>query len=61
MCFFIGFSRSVPVTFEALVAPDVRFSLLSLGLLLKKGWSVNFGLEPGVFGPKPSREDPEQN
>ena len=49
---------SVPVTFEALVAPDVRFSLLSLGLLLKKGWSVNFGSEPRVFGPKVSRGRP---
>ena len=50
-----GSPASVPVTFEALIVPDVRFSLLSLGLLLKKGWSVNFGLEPRVFGPKPSR------
>ena len=49
---------SVPVTFEALVAPDVRFSLLSLGLLLKKGWSVSFGSEPRVFGPKVSRGRP---
>ena len=39
----------MPVTFEALLAPDVRFSLLSLGLLLKKGWSVSFGSEPRVF------------
>ena len=53
-----GSPASVPVTFEALIAPDVRFSLLSLGLLLKKGWSVNFGLEPRVFGPKPSRGRP---
>ena len=50
---------SVPVTFEALVAPDVRFSLLSLGLLLKKGWSVSFGSEPRVFGPKVSRGRPK--
>ena len=53
-----GSPASVPVIFEALVAPDVRFSLLSLGLLLKKGWSVNFGSEPRVFGPKPSRGRP---
>ena len=51
----------MPVTFEVLVAPDVRFSLLSLGLLLKKGWSVSFGFEPRVFGPKVSRRDPDQN
>ena len=49
---------SVPVTFEALVAPDVRFSLLSLGLLLRKGWSVSFGSEPRAFGPKVSRGRP---
>ena len=53
-----SFPASVPVTFEALVAPDVRFSLLSLGLLLRKGWSVSFGSEPRVFGPKVSRGRP---
>ena len=52
---------SVPVTFEALVAPDVRFSLLSLGLLLRKGWSVSFGSEPRVFGPKVSRGRPRSD
>ena len=56
-----GSPASVPVTFEALVAPDVRFSLLSLGLLLKKGWSVSFGSEPRVLGPKPSRGRPRSN
>ena len=59
LCAFSSSSpASVPVTFEALVAPDVRFSLLSLGLLLKKGWSVSFGSEPRVFGPKVSRGRP---
>ena len=52
-CWVTLCASSVPrvsaVTFESSVAPDVRFSLLSVGLLLKKGWSVSFGSEPGFL------------
>ena len=58
MCFFFELPSVSASQFEALVAPDVRFSLLFLGLLLKKGWSVSFGSEPRVFGPKVSRGRP---